>query len=192
MHGSVCTGRLAQGRCKAATPQFTGVRPGQSGGGGETDTNGNFQPGRQRRGQSQNTELARNRKKRGGEFPLHVPLGGPCRTLSRGLSGPWVGGGKSSPLPAEPWRASSAPRHSRTRSPAIAPEIYSRESAELRVHRALGAPRPAARGSGARMLRPSPDDRLWGARPAPAPSPPGWRKTTGAGPLPPLRQLPPP
>lgn len=191
MHRSVCTGRLAQGRCKA---QFTGVRPVQSGGGRETNTNRSFQPGAPAP-RAKPEHRASNEWDKGGVgggFPLHVPLGGPCRTLSRGLSGPRVGGGKSGPLPAEPWRASSAPRHSRTRNPAITPEIYSRESAELRVHRALGAPRPAARGSPARMLRPSPDNRLWGARPAPAPSPPGWRKTTGAAPLPPLRQLPPP
>lgn len=60
------------------------------------------------------------------------------------------------------------------------------------MHWVPGAPRPSARGSPVRMLQTSPGDRLRGPRPAPAPSRPGWRKTTGAGPLPPLRQLPPP
>lgn len=101
--------------------------------------------------------------------------------------------GVASPLPAEPLQASSAPRHKRTRSPAIASEISAREARSSACSGLLGFQGPRRGGSPTRRCSsPGPGDRLRGARPAPAPSPPGWRKTTGAGPLPPLRQLPPP
>lgn len=107
-----------------------------------------------------------------------MPLGGPCRTRSRSFRVPMLG--VAGPLPAEPWRARSAPRHSRTHSPAIAPEFYSPGSAGLWVRGVFGALGPAARGSPNRMLRPSPGDRLWGTRPAPAPSPPGGKQQARA------------
>lgn len=109
-----------------------------------------------------------------------MPLGGPCRTRSRSFRVPMLG--VAGPLPAEPWRARSAPRHSRTHSPAIAPEFYSPGSAGLWVRGVFGALGPAARGSPNRMLRPSPGDRLWGTRPAPAPSPPAENNRRGPPP----------
>jgi hypothetical protein len=155
------------------------------------DTNGSLQRGAPMR-RAKPEHGVNNEKGRGGGSlsPPRAPRWVLPHVYCGGFRVPGLG--VASPLPAEPWRASSAPRHSRTRSPAMAPEIYSWESAQLGVHGAPRTPRPAARGSPARMLPPNPDDRLWGTRPAPAPSPPDWRKTTAAGPLPPLRQLPPP
>lgn len=154
-------------------------------------TNGSLQRGAlMRRAKSEHG--VNNEKGRGGESlsPSRAPRLALPHVYCQGFRVPRLG--VACPLPAEPWRASSAPRHSRTSSPAMAPEIYSRENAQLGVHGAPRTPLPAAKSSPARMLPPNPDDRLWGARPAPAPSPPDWRKTTGTGPLPPLRQLPPP
>lgn len=83
---------------------------------------------RRRHGQNQNAELGTKRKGKKiidkTTFPSTCPSVGPA-AHDRGAFGS-PGWGVASPLPAEPWRARSAPRHSRTRSRAIAPQIYGR------------------------------------------------------------------
>lgn len=115
-------------------------------------------------------------------FPLHVALGGSCPSGSPAFESP--GWGRGACLTCRALAGQQHPKAQQDAQPG-------HRSRSLR-RGTRGAPGPAARGSPVRMLRPSPGDRLWGVRSAPAPGPPDWRKTTGAGPLPPLRRLPPP
>lgn len=90
MHRSVCTGRLAQGRCKA---QFTGVRPVQSGGGRETNTNRSFQPGAPAP-RAKPEHRASNEWDKGGvggDFPSTCPSVGPAARYRGGFQVPGLG-----------------------------------------------------------------------------------------------------